>query len=114
MAKTSSSSSKQPSAAGRSSSGSSKNSAPSSQTAASLPHGEQDENYAIVSILYHSLQGAETYSKYIEDAERANDEELVEFFRSCHDEEVARSRRARSLLAERLEGGDDEDEDEDD
>jgi rubrerythrin len=66
-------------------------------------------------VLYHSLQGAETYGQYIADAERAGKSELVEFFRECQEEENARAKRARSLLADSLdEGADDEDEDEED
>ena len=43
----------------------------------------------------------------------AGDEELVEFFETCRDEETARAQMAKTLLAERLEGGDFEGEDED-
>jgi hypothetical protein len=78
---------------------------------------ERDENYGLISVLYHSLQGAETYSQYINDAQRAGKNELVEFFRECQEEENARAKRARELLADSLEEADeedDEDEDEDD
>jgi hypothetical protein len=81
---------------------------------------ERDEVYGLVSVLYHALQGAETYGKYIEDARRGNDAELVEFFEEAQDEENERALRAKRLLATRLEGfaededAEDEDEDEDD
>jgi hypothetical protein len=80
--------------------------------------GERDELYGVVSVLYHALQGAETYSKYISDARNAGDSELAQFFESCRSEEEQRAVRAKSLLAERLEGegedeGDDDDDDED-
>ena len=82
---------------------------------------ERDEVYGAVSVLYHALQGAETYGKYIEDARAAGDDELVEFFQSCREEEQERAQRAKSLLIERLEetdedesGSEDEDEDEED
>jgi rubrerythrin len=64
-------------------------------------------------VLYHSLQGAETYGQYIADAERAGKNELVEFFRECQEEENARAKRARSLLADSLDEGADEEDDED-
>ena len=84
-----------------------------SSGAAAVP----DEIYGIVSVLYHSLQGAQTYRQYLADAERAGAEEAAEFFRDCLKEENARSRRAKSLLLEELEeeedSADDEDEDED-
>jgi hypothetical protein len=80
--------------------------------------GERDELYGLVSVLYHALQGADTYARYVEDARRSGDDELSEFFEECQDEEVDRADRAKELLATRLdafaddgEGDDDEDED---
>lgn len=64
--------------------------------------GESDEDYGLISVLYHSLQGAETYSQYIRDAERAGDELLADFFKSVRDEDVERAARAKELLADRL------------
>lgn len=73
-----------------------------------------DEMYGVVSVLYHALQGADTYDQYIEDAEGAGDEELVTFFEECREEELRRAARAKVLLAARLtDEGLDEDEDED-
>ena len=34
----------------------------------------EDHVYGLVSVLYHALQGAETYEKYVDDAERAGDD----------------------------------------
>jgi len=84
--------------------------------------GERDEVYGVVSVLYHALQGAETYSKYIDDARRAGDDELIEFFEECREEETDRALRAKRILASRLEefaeeedeDMDEEDEDEED
>jgi hypothetical protein len=79
--------------------------------------GERDENYNLISVLYHALQGAETYSQYIRDAQAAGDEELVEFFSEVREEEQDRAERAKELLAARIggEGGyEDEDDEEDD
>jgi hypothetical protein len=64
--------------------------------------GERDENYGLISVMYHALQGAETYQQYCDDADRAEDSELTEFFEQCQREEVTRARRARELLVERL------------
>jgi hypothetical protein len=75
---------------------------------------ERDEVYGLVSVLYHALQGAETYGKYIEDAQRGNDTELVEFFREAQGEENDRALRAKSLLAARLEDFAEDEADEDD
>lgn len=61
-----------------------------------------DALYGLVSVLYHALQGAETYADYGEDAEEAGDEELVAFFAQCREEEQERAEQAKSLLATRL------------
>jgi hypothetical protein len=73
-----------------------------------------DETYGIVSVLYHALQGAQPYGQYIADAERAGNDELVEFFQECQSQENERARRAKQLLASQLEEGEDEEEDEED
>ena len=44
--------------------------------------GTKDATYNLVSVLYHALQGAETSRHYIQDAEQAGDQELVQFFRA--------------------------------
>ncbi len=62
-----------------------------------------NEEYNLVSILYHALQGAETYMDYVEDAEENGDEELADFFKDVQQEEIRRAERAKQLLASRLE-----------
>jgi rubrerythrin len=64
--------------------------------------GTRDETYDLVSILYHALQGAETYDQYISDAEQRGDEDLAKFFRDTKEEERRRADRAKQLLAQRL------------
>jgi rubrerythrin len=64
--------------------------------------GVRDEHYNRVSILYHALQGAETYNMYIRDAEAAGDQELAQFFRQVQAEERQRAARAKELLGRRL------------
>jgi hypothetical protein len=70
--------------------------------------GTKDEHYNLVSVLYHSLKGAQTYAQYIRDAEEAGDSELVEFFEDMQEEERMRSDRAKELLGQRLGGGGDD------
>jgi hypothetical protein len=71
--------------------------------------------YGVISVIYHALQGAETYGSYIRDAEQAEDDELVAFFKECREEEVARAERGKQLLSARLEDYDEsDDEDEED
>ncbi len=64
--------------------------------------GVRDEHYNLVSILYHALQGAETYDMYISDAESAGDQELAQFFRQVQEEERRRAARAKGLLGRKL------------
>jgi rubrerythrin len=67
--------------------------------------GTTDVNYNLVSILYHALQGAETYDQYIRDAEQKNDKDLAQFFRDTKEENQRRADRAKQLLAQRLAKG---------
>jgi hypothetical protein len=64
--------------------------------------GVRDEHYNLVSILYHSLQGAQTYDTYIRDAEGAGDSELAQFFCDVRGEEHRRAVRAKELLGRKL------------
>ncbi|HEX8320047.1 MAG TPA: hypothetical protein VGB24_02060 [Longimicrobium sp.] len=64
--------------------------------------GTGDLTYNLVSILFHALQGAETYDQYIRDAEEEGDSNLAEFFRSVKQENSARADRAKVLLHARL------------
>jgi hypothetical protein len=45
--------------------------------------GTRDEQYNLVSVLYHALHGAETIETYVLDAEAARDERLASFFREA-------------------------------
>jgi hypothetical protein len=53
--------------------------------------GTRDETFNLISVLYHALQGAETYQQYIQDAEQRGDQELVQFFRDVRAEEKRRA-----------------------
>lgn len=66
--------------------------------------GTSDVTYDLVSILYHALQGAETYDGYIKDAEQRGDTELAQFFRDTKEENSRRAERAKQLLAKHLSG----------
>lgn len=61
-----------------------------------------DPHYNLVSVLYHTLQAAETGELYVEDAEEAGDDELASFFRNVVEEDKQRAARAKELLASRL------------
>lgn len=62
----------------------------------------KDEHYNLVSGLYHMLQGAWTYSQYVDDSEEAGDEELAALFRDAHQQHVELAERAKTLLKGRL------------
>jgi hypothetical protein len=64
--------------------------------------GTRDVTYNLISILYHALQGAETYQQYIADAEHAGDQEAVQFLRDVQAEDRRRAERAKLLLRQRL------------
>lgn len=67
------------------------------------PHtGTPDTAYDLVSVIYHSLQGAEIYTQYLDDAAQAKDSELASFFREAQEEERKRADRAKELLKKRL------------
>jgi hypothetical protein len=63
--------------------------------------GISDNVYNLTSVLYHAAEGGQVYDKYIDDAERAGDQELVQFFRDVRDEDARRAQRAKSLLGQR-------------
>ena len=64
--------------------------------------GTQDTIYNLLSVIYHALQGAETYEKYINDAEQSGDSELAQYFRDVRDQNVKRAEQGKKLLAARL------------
>jgi hypothetical protein len=76
--------------------------------------GQRDEMYDLVSVLYHALQGAETCTQYVRDAEQKGDEELAEFFEETRSEYAERAAQAKGLLASRLEEEEEEEEEEED
>lgn len=63
--------------------------------------GISDTVYDLTSVFYHAAEGGQVYSKYIEDAEREGDQELVEFFRKVQEQDAERAQKAKSLLGAR-------------
>jgi hypothetical protein len=74
--------------------------------------GERDENYNLISVLYHALQGAETIMQYQQDAQKSGDEELVQFLEEARSGYAEFARQAKQLLMSRLDESDGEDESE--
>jgi hypothetical protein len=67
-----------------------------------LTRGTSDVSYNLVSVIYHGLQGAETYGIYANDAEQDGNRELAEFFREAQEEGMKRAERAKQLLKRAL------------
>jgi hypothetical protein len=76
--------------------------------------GERDENYNLISVLYHALQGAETALQYEKDAQEKGDDQLAQFFQEARSGYAEFAQQAKQLLAERLDVDEAEDEAEDD
>lgn len=55
-----------------------------------------------MSVLYHTLEEADTIQKYLDDARKAGDDELVSFFENVQSEDRQRSERAKHLLSGRI------------
>jgi hypothetical protein len=59
--------------------------------------------YDLVSIQYHALQAAQTYAKYLEDAQ--DHEDVAQFIRQCQQEDGQRAVRCHEFLAQLTKGG---------
>lgn len=67
--------------------------------------GTQNHHFDLVSVLYHSLEGAATYEQYIQDANEAGDQDLINFFQEVKDTNCRLADRAQELLGARLKQG---------
>jgi hypothetical protein len=61
--------------------------------------GVSDTVFNLGSVFYHAAEGGQVYAKYIEDAEREGDTEVVEFFREVQEQTQRGLRRPRRYLA---------------
>lgn len=64
--------------------------------------GVRDEHYDLVSVLYHTLQEADTIERYIHDARDRGDNDLATFFEQVQQEDRDRADRGKRLLSERI------------
>jgi hypothetical protein len=64
--------------------------------------GTRDITYDLVSVIYHSLQGAETTAMFIADAEQEGNQEISQFFNETKQEYERRAERAKQLLTTHL------------
>ncbi len=61
--------------------------------------GMSDVQYDLVSVLYHALSAGQTHSKYIQDAQKAGNQELAQFFQQVQQEDNARAQKAMQMLS---------------
>ena len=62
---------------------------------------EQDTpnvTYDLISVIYHALQGCETYEMYADDAEQTGRSEIAQFFREAMEQDQARAERGQEFL----------------
>jgi phage shock protein A len=71
-------------------------------TQAQANTGTRNEQYNLVSVLYHCLEGSATYEQYIRDAQQAGDNDLANFFQEVKDTNSQLAERAKQLLGQRL------------
>lgn len=64
--------------------------------------GTNNEQYDLISVIYHVLESAVTYEQYIEDAKAANDNELAAFFEELKQNHCQTAEKAKQLLKHRL------------
>ncbi|HZC18864.1 MAG TPA: hypothetical protein VE225_04070 [Rubrobacteraceae bacterium] len=60
--------------------------------------GTRDEQYALISVLYHALHGAENCNAYALDAEAAGDRQLIVFFREAGVMQARLAEQAKGML----------------
>jgi hypothetical protein len=64
--------------------------------------GASDVTYDIISVLYHALQGCETYEQYAQDAEQSGHQDVAQFFRDALQQDRQLAQRGRELLMQCL------------
>ena len=64
-----------------------------------------DTTYNLISVMYHTLQGCQTYEQYAQDAEQAGHPDVAQFFRDTGREFERCAQRGQQLLAQCLQQG---------
>ena len=67
--------------------------------------GTRDVTYNLISVVYHALQGAETYQIYEQDAKQSGDREAEALFHEAHQANRQFADRAKTLLGQRMSQG---------
>ena len=64
--------------------------------------GASDVTYNLISVLYHSLQGCETYEQYAQDAEQQGKQDVAQYFRDVQQQARQMADRGQQLLMQCL------------
>ena len=67
--------------------------------------GTDNATYDLISVMYHTLQGWETYEQYAQDADQAGQQEIAQFFREVQQQNERLAQRGQQLLAQCLQQG---------
>ncbi|HEV8192946.1 MAG TPA: hypothetical protein VGP82_15885 [Ktedonobacterales bacterium] len=72
------------------------------QTQGQQATGMPNHLYDLVSILYHAMESAASNQTYIQDAQQAGDNDLLQFFQMVQQEDRQRVQRAQQLISQKL------------
>jgi hypothetical protein len=64
--------------------------------------GTPNQVFDLVSVLYHALESSSTNQKYIQDAQQAGDNDLLNFFQQVQQEDRRRADMAKQLLSRKV------------
>ena len=60
-----------------------------------------DAVFDLGNVFYQAAEGSQVYHKYIDDAAREGDTELVEFFKDVQEQDAWRAQKAKTLIGRR-------------
>ena len=63
--------------------------------------GTSEIVYDLTNVFNHAAEVGQVYTKYIDDAAREGDQELVEFFKDVQEQDAWRAQKAKELLRRR-------------
>jgi hypothetical protein len=72
------------------------------QTQGQQATGMPNHLYDLVSIMYHAMKSGATNQGYIQDAQQAGDNDLLQFFQMVQQEDRQRVQRAQQLISQKL------------
>ena len=64
--------------------------------------GTANEQYNLISVIYHSLQSATVCDTYIQDADSSGDSELSQFFQQVKEQNCQQAEQAKKMMTQRM------------